>query len=69
MRQVTFNIYEIEPESGERHAESELRRIGATEIQITARDHDGEGAIRVTCQLPDSIRTFDDLVNATNLCL
>jgi hypothetical protein len=67
MNRLSFNIYDIGYEGDETKAIFKLQKIGATEIQIIARDYDDEGAIRVSCQMPDSIRDLGDLERLTDL--
>jgi hypothetical protein len=69
MKTSRFNIYEIEHCGDEEGALAELRRIGATDIEIVARDHEHDESIRVQCVLPDTIRSRADLERLTDLCL
>jgi hypothetical protein len=50
-----FNIYKIGHSGDEQTALDELTRAGCTYIKVLARDHDGNEAIRVECELPTGI--------------
>jgi hypothetical protein len=69
MKTIRFNIYEIEHHGDEQSAVAELHRVGCSEVEVIARDHDGDESIRVECVLPDSIRSKADLEAQTDLCL
>jgi uncharacterized protein YcbK (DUF882 family) len=69
MKTARFNIYEIEHHGDEESAIAELRRVGCTDIQVVARDHEHDESMRVECKLPDSIRSVRELETLTDLCL
>jgi hypothetical protein len=69
MKTMRFNIYEIEHHGDEQSAIEELQRVGCTDIEVVARDHEHDESIRVECKWPDSIKSMRELETLTDLCV